>query len=65
VNTETAVTLIEQDVNIASKDAIIFAQSRAQLARAVILALKGKRKEAVNILEKEAETSLIGTRIQS
>lgn len=61
MNVDQAVALIERDVDFAPQDAVVYAISRAQLARAVKFALEGKRREAKAILDAEAETGLIGT----
>jgi hypothetical protein len=61
MNATEAVGLIEEDVNHAPQDAVVYAISRARLAKAVQLALEGSRRMAKSILDAEAETGLIGT----
>jgi len=62
MNAIEAVGLIEEDVNHAPQDAVVYAISRARLAKAVQLALDGSRRMAKSILDAEAETGLIGCR---
>ena len=59
MNADEALQLIEQDVDSAPQEAVLWALSRAQLARGLVLALAGKRREAKRILDAEAETGLL------
>jgi hypothetical protein len=61
LNPDQCVELIERDVDSAPQDAVVYALSRARLARGLACALIGHRREALVILETEAETKLFGT----
>jgi hypothetical protein len=56
---DEAVRLIEQDVDTAPQEAVLYAMSRAELARALAFALDHNPREAKRILESEAETGLL------